>query len=154
VLDEKLKDKVDGLARAVNNHWSLYAEWGGSAKYSGGFGFGMSGGGFGCGCGSSHDIGIGRGHTTAGWEPPDLASQLRPLLAACHVEDLRISVTLEMTLIEIVELTASIDFPNETPAAMRRKQQTCVEDALWEATPMVRHVEPRASYNVTLEPKR
>jgi von Willebrand factor type A domain len=154
VIDEKLKEKVDGLARAVNDHWSLYAEWGGSAKYASGTGFGMSGGGSGCGCGGSHDVGIGRATRVGGWEPPDLASQLRPLLAACHVEDIRISVTLEMTLVEIVDLTASLDFPNDAPAAVRRKQQTCVEEALWDAAPMVRHVEPRASYNVTLEAKR
>ena len=153
-IDEKLKEKVDGLARAVNNHWSLYAEWGGSAKYAGGFGFGMSGGGSGCGCGGSTDVGIGRGHRTGGWEPPDLASQLRPLLAACHVEDIRISVTLEMMLVEIVDLTASLEFPNDTSATVRRKQQTCVEEALWDAAPMVRHIEPRASYNVALEAKR
>lgn len=154
VVDAKLKDQVDGLARAVNDHWSLYVEWGGRAKYSSGLGFGMSGGGSGCACGGSHDIGIGIGHASGGWEPPDLASQLRPLLAACHVEDVRISVTLEMTLVEIVELTASLDFPNDASAAVRRAQQTCVEEALWDAAPMVRHVEPRASYNVTLEAKR
>ena len=108
----------------------------------------------GCGCGGTNDVGIGRSTRVGGWEPPDLASQLRPLLAACHVEDIRISVTLEMTLVEIVELTASLEFPNDTPAAVRRKQQTCVEEALWDAAPMVRHIEPRASYNVALEAKR
>jgi hypothetical protein len=156
VVGEKVKEKVDGLARAVNTHWSLYVEWDGPERYSGGFGFGMSGGVSGCGCGGSHDIGIGvgRGHLAVGWDPPDLASQLRPLLTACHVENMRVSVTLEMTLVEIVDLTASLDFPTDSPTAIQRKQQACVEEALWEATPMVRHVEPRASYNVVLEAKR
>ncbi|MEO7096760.1 MAG: hypothetical protein ABI175_26110, partial [Polyangiales bacterium] len=153
VLGEKLREKINTLARAVNEHWSLYVEWGGKAKYPGGFGFGMSGGGEFCGC-DSHIGSTGRGSLTGvGWEPPDLASQLRPLLAACHVDAMRISVALEMTMIEIVDLTASIDFPDDTSAAVKRKQQTCVEDALWDATPMVRHVVPRTTYNVTLEAK-
>lgn len=154
VLDEKLKEKVDQLAHAVNNHWSLYVQWGGAAKYASGIGFGIMGGGSGCGCDGISDIGRGRLGTTGSWEPPDLASQLRPLLAACHVEDVRIAVTLEMTLIEIVDLTVELDSTTEVSGAVRRTQQTCVQDALWDAAPMVRHVEPHASYNVVLEAKR
>ncbi len=153
VLDEKLKEQVDRLAHAVNNHWSLYVEWGGAAKYAGGFGFGLAGGGSSCGCGGINDIGLGRSGSIGGWDPPDLASQLRPLLAACHVEDVSITVTLEMTMIEIVDLDAQLTWSNEPSAAEQRTQQACVEDALWDATPMVRHVEPRASYVVSLAPK-
>jgi hypothetical protein len=130
-------------------------EWGGRDKYPGGFGFGMSGGGSSCGGCGSHDIGIGRGTATGGmWTPPDLASQLRPLLAACHVDDVPISVTLEMTLVEIVDLTVQLAPPSDVSAAVRRQQQTCVEDALWDAAPMIRRIQARATYNVELAATR
>ena len=152
-LDEERKDRVDALARAVNNHWSLYAEWGGRAKYDGGFGLGMAGGGS-C-CLGRHIGSIGRGKGTGGWrESMDLSSQLRPLLAACKVEDVHIAATLEMTFLEIVDVTVELSHPNEVPVTVRRKQQKCVEEALWDATPMLHRVEAHATYNVNLAPKR
>lgn len=155
VLDETFKARVDGFARAVNNQWSLYAEWGGRAKYEGGLGFGMSGGGASCdGC--MHSVGsVGRGILVGtGREPPDLESQLRPLLAACGVADVRVTARLELTFIEIADLTVDLLYPNEVTAAVRRKHQTCVEDALWDATPMIHRVEPHAVYTVAFAPKR
>ncbi len=148
-LDERLQTKANAMARAVNADWSLYAQWGGTAKYTVGFGIGGSGIGGICGCDS---IGtIGHGHGTGGYFPPtDLAHQLWPLLAACHVEDATIQVHLEMTLTEIVDLTATIYAPNGTSAAALRKQQTCVEDALWDAAPMLSHVEESQSFDVSL----
>jgi len=154
-LDEKLRPRVDEIARAVNSHWSLYVQWGGRDTYDAGVGFGMTGGsGGGCGCDASVGPG-GRGFTVGvGRQPLDLATQLRPLLAACHVESTRVSATLEMTFLEIVDLTVNIDATSDVPAADRRKQQTCVEDALWDAAPMLRRAEAHASYNVSFEPKR
>jgi hypothetical protein len=155
VLDEKLKNRVDGIARAVNSQWSLYTEWGGRAKYDGGFGFGMSGGGSSCG-GCRARIGtLGRGRAIGvGRVPPDLVSQLQPLLAACNVADMQISATLEMTFLEIVDVTVQFGDWGEVPAAVQRKKQTCVEEALWGATPMLRRIEAHATYPVTFDAKR
>ncbi|CAN5868709.1 hypothetical protein BH11MYX3_BH11MYX3_22800 [soil metagenome] len=148
-LDEPLQSKANAMARAVNAHWSLYAQWGGTAKYTEGFGMGGTGGGGSCGCDS---IGtIGHGHMTGAYYPPiDLAAQLWPLLAACHVEDATIQVHLEMTLTEIVDLTATILPANATSSSALRRQQTCVEDALWDAAPMLSHVEETQTFDVSL----
>lgn len=149
-LDEKLQDKVDLAARAVNPKWSLYAQWGGSQGYEAGFGFGRSGfGRGGCGCDAIGTIGHGTG-TGSYYEPPDLARQLRPLLAACRVDTVGISAKLEFTLLEIAELTVDLRVPEGTSAATKRSWQTCVEDALWDAQPMLTHVTARQSFDVDL----
>ncbi|MBA3463909.1 MAG: VWA domain-containing protein [Deltaproteobacteria bacterium] len=149
-LDEPLLEKAHLLARAVNEKWSLYAQWGGRAGYEDGFGLGMSGGGRGgiC-CGTVGTIGRGSG-TGSYREPPDLAKQLRPLLAACEVETVDVRATLEMTLTEIAELTVTMNHPDGTPSATKRKRQQCVEDALWDSTPMLTHVDQHHTYNVDL----
>jgi Mg-chelatase subunit ChlD len=154
-LDAPLLDKAHFAARAVNEKWSLYAQWGGKAGYEGGFGYGMSGGGS-SGCPHCGSIGtIGRGSGTGGyWEPPDLAKQLRPLLAACRVEAVAVHITLEMTLTEIAELTVGLDHPDGTPPSTKRKRQQCVEDALWDSTPMLTHVEENHSYSVEIPATR
>ena len=153
-LDEPLLEKAQLLARAVNEKWSLYAQWGGTAGYEGGFGYGLSGGGRGgacCGIGGT----IGHGTGTGGYrDPPDLANQLRPLLAACAVETLDVHATLEMTLTEIAELSVTIDHPDGTSSTTKRKRQQCVEDALWDSTPMLTRVEEHQTYDVELRGSR
>lgn len=149
-LDEPMQNKANAMARAVNAHWSLYAQWGGRAKYTEGFGMGgMGGSGSICGCDSIGTIGHGRG-TGSYYPPTDLEHQLWPLLAACHVEEATIQVHLEMTLTEIVDLSATISPPNGTSAAVLRQQQTCVEDALWDAAPMLSHIEDSQTFDVNL----
>lgn len=148
-LDEPMLERVNVLARAVNAKWSLYAQWGGGGLYSAGFGFGLAGGGSGCCCCGIGDIGRGT-HTAGVWIPPDLAAQLRPLLAACHVETTSINATLEMTLVEIVNVTVLISRPADVSPSLARQQQQCVEDALWDATPMLTQVVPHHTYDVAL----
>lgn len=149
-LDEPLLEKAHLVARAVNEKWSMYAQWGGTAGYEGGFGYGLSGGGGGHGCCGSIGT-IGRGTGTGGyWEPPDLAKQLRPLLAACRVETVDVNATLEMTLTEIAELTVAMTHPDGTSSATKRARQQCVEDALWDSTPMLTHVTANHTYHVDM----
>lgn len=147
--------RVADLARAVNSRWSLYASWGGRAKYDEAYGLGLSGGGSSCDCFRTGIDGprIGHGRITTR-HPVSLEAQLRPLLAACEVDDARIYVQLEMTGIEIVALTASIDFPALLPAAVERKRQACVEDALWDAAPMLPEYPPHLTIPVELPRKR
>lgn len=148
---EKARARVDELARAVNAHWSLYGAWGGTAKYAAPFGFGRAGFGSSCCDRGIGDPGPRRGVGTIG-ETPVLTSQLRPLFAACHVDDASITVTLELTLVEIVDLTVSIARNTTVSSADQRAQQTCVEDALWDSAPVMRRVEPHTSVTVTLPP--
>ena len=138
-------------ARGINSKWSLYTQWGGSAGYTEGFGFGMAGfGRGGCGCdGIIGTIGHGTG-TGSYYDPPDLARQLRPLLATCRVDQVSIRAKLEFTELEIAELTVDLNVPDGTSAATKRKMQTCVEDALWDAQPMLTHVAAHQSFDVDL----
>ncbi len=148
-LEEPMLERINTIARAVNSKWSLYAQWGGGGLYTAGFGFGLGGGSSdGCCC-CTRDIGRGTG-TRAVWDPPDLAGQLRPLLAACHVETASIQATLEMTLVEIVNVTVSINRSHEVSPSIARQQQQCVEDALWDATPMLTHIVAHYSYSVAM----
>ena len=149
-LDETLRSRAEAFARAVNNTWSLFVRWGGTHRYSSGYGFGASGGSSCCGDGIG-SIGHGTG-TGTGIGPVDLEQQVRPLLAACHVDSDTIAITFEMTLVEIAELTVEISPPDKTPAAVVRRQQTCVEDALWEATLMLPEILDHVSYQVELRP--
>ena len=150
-LDDSVQDKVDFAARGVNKKWSFYKEWGGSQGYTAGFGFGMSGTGGGSCCGIGTIGTLGRGFGTGGYyPPPDLASQLRPFLAACKVSSVDIHVKLELTYVEIAELTAELRPPNGTSAATLRSMQSCVEDALWDAQPMLTHIAAHQTFDVDL----
>lgn len=155
LVDDKRVERVNELARAVNGHWSLYGSWGGRAKYEFGLEVGISGGTSSCACTRSTTSfpAIGHGHPVF-HQPVSLESQLRPLLATCEVEDARIRVELEMTGVEIVALTAHIEYPDVVSAAVERKRQACVEDALWDATPMLPEYPPHLTIPVELPRKR
>lgn len=146
-LDETAQRGADTAAHAVNERWSLFAQWGGHGGYGQDImgGFATSG----CGCDGTADTGmIGRG-TIGGIVIPklDLRAQLEAAVAACHVEHDRVEVELEMTMLEIVDVRVRVSpRAGKTPGELA----TCVTEALWDATPMLPQPRPHATYAVTL----
>ncbi len=151
-IDPALLERLELMARGVNPQWSLYVEWGGTGRYFEGFGFGRIGTGC-CGGGSfsSHpSIGIGtigRAHR----EPDDLTAQLAPAVARCQLERETARVTLEMTVLEIVDVTVMISADAPIPPNRLRKLTACVEDAIWDASPMIRNPLSHSHHSVTFK---
>lgn len=137
-LAPDFREHTELMARGVNAQWSFYGAWGGAGRYYEGFGFGISG--MSC-CGgsfsSSDSIGIGRMGTMSHRPPDDLSAQLAPAVAACELGDERARVQIELTLLEIVEVTVEIDGRSRTHPNDLRKLRTCVEDVIWDASPMI-----------------
>lgn len=137
-LETELLERIQLMARGVNQQWSLYSEWGGTRRYYDGFGFGRSGTCCGGGSFSSQpSIGIGR-IGTKNREPDDLTAQLAPAVAVCQLGDERARVQIEMTLLEIVDVTVEIDARSRMNPNELRKLRACVEDVIWDASPMLR----------------
>jgi len=149
-LEPALKDRVDKLARGVNAQWSLYGEWGGTRGYLEGFGIGTSG--MTCCGGGTHTIGhtTGIGSIGRGAVPPeDLSQQLAPVVASCQLADAIAHVAIEMTLLEIVDVSVSLDGGSRTPPSELRRLQTCVEEAIWDASPMLARPLTLSSHRAT-----
>ena len=131
-LDEAHQALADRAARAVNPVWSLFGAWGGRGGYGDGLGgFGLSGIGATCGCDGFGTI----GHGSAGPNPGDdhLAAQLAPAVTACHAERDRVSVKLELTLAETVDVGVEIQHsPDEDLAGAVRHRRDCLIEAIWE----------------------
>ena len=150
-LDETAQLGADAAAHAVNEQWSLFARWGGHGGYGDDLmgGFATSG----CGCDDgTFGIGtIGRG-TFDGIAIPklDLRSQLAPAVAACHLDRDRVEVELEMTMLEIVDVRVRVSPRSRKTPGELGALQTCVTEALWDATPMLPRPQPHATYTVTL----
>jgi len=138
-LETELLERVERMARGVNSQWSLYSEWGGTGRYHEGFGFGMSGSCCGGGSFTSQtSTGIGTMGRGSRYDPDDLTAQLAPAVAACQLGDERARVQIEMTLLEIVDVTVEIDARSRTNPNELRKLRACVEDVIWDASPMLR----------------
>jgi hypothetical protein len=122
-FDHALQDEIDRIALAVTSAWSLFVQWGGSGGYEDVGGLGSIGGGrFST---SSHDHGIGtigRGRLLPNL---DLRRQLAPALASCGAGDARVTITVETTREEIVDVAVDI-----ADVALR----DCIVDAVWELT--------------------
>lgn len=125
-LAEEHRAQLRVAARAVNAHWSLYAEWGGPDGYDDGFG--MLRGTSCCSSGStaSHTIGFTSSRATPRPPPLDLAPQLAHVARTCDLRGARVEAAIETTLSEIVDVRVT------APPAVR----ACVEDAIW-ATALV-----------------
>ncbi len=139
-LGGELVQRIELMARGVNQQWSLYTEWGGPGLYFDGVGFGLRGMSC-CGGGSfssqpSSGIGAIGGLQR---EPDDLTAQLAPAVAACQLERETARVTIEMTLLEIVDVSVAIETSTETHPSRLRKLTACIEDAIWDASPMLRN---------------
>lgn len=146
-LETELLERIARMARGVNSQWSLYSEWGGTGRYDEGFGFGMSGTCCGGGSFSSiPSIGIGTIGQPSHHVPDDLTAQLAPAVAACQVGNDRARVQVEMTQLEIVDVTVEIDARSRTNPNELRKLRACIEDAIWDASPMLRIPRPHSHH--------
>ena len=136
-FEPALKERLDKMARGVNAQWSMYGEWGGTGGYFEGFGIGISGGCCGGASSSTIDhVGIG----TLGVrnrEPENLSAQLAPAVAACKLEGATARADIEMTMLEIVDVVVRLDGRSRTDPNDLRRLQTCIEDAIWDASPML-----------------
>ncbi|HET9993525.1 MAG TPA: VWA domain-containing protein [Kofleriaceae bacterium] len=110
------------VARAVNEAWVLYGEWGdgdgyGDASFANLYGSG-------CGCddgGMQGGFGFGSVPTVHMFGGPTLAQQLERATAACHV-DARVEIAIELTDQEIVDVAVT---------APRAALRDCVTEAVW-----------------------
>jgi hypothetical protein len=137
-LDSQLRERAELMARGVNAQWSFYGEWGGAGRYFEGLGIGISG--MSCCGGGSFSSQPSMGFGTIGGahrEPQDLSAQLAPAVAACGLGDESARVSIELTLLEIVEVTVEIEGRTRTHPNELRQLRTCVEDVIWDASPML-----------------
>lgn len=143
--DDVIGLRIDRLAHAVSNSTSMIARWGGNVPLLGLWGFGRVGGL----TSSSPTISIGRAspprRISAGMV--DLAEQLRPLVAACGLGDAKANVTLELTFDEIADVRVEIP---SVSGARAVTLASCVEEAMWEATPRLAFTEPVRTAHVVL----
>lgn len=143
-LGSDAQARIDRAARAVNSAASLFARWGGhgsfapdEASFSG------------CGCdgggtsgGSSDTIGtvrIGHGNIPV----YDLHDQLARAVSGCHLDGAHVTIELEMTMLEIVDVRVTLASP--APAL-----EHCIVEALWDASPMLATPRPHDTFTVKL----
>lgn len=119
-LDGDLHELVAHAAFAVNDSWSLMATWGGTGGFADLALGGIGTGGFCCDTGGSTDIGTGTG--TGSGIHLDLRKQLAPAVAQCGAQGVALSITIETTLEEIVDV--SVTGASDTIRA-------CLEEAVW-----------------------
>jgi hypothetical protein len=124
-LDDELQKQVDDAARAVNSVWSLFAQWGGSGGYEDLGGFGTIGGSrFST---SSRDHAIGTSSSVRGRAPLDLRAQLQPAVDGCGAREPQVTISVETTLEEIVDVAVEVKPANATIA-------DCITEAVWDTT--------------------
>jgi hypothetical protein len=118
-LDDDFHELVARAAFAVNESWSLMVTWGGTGGFADLGGGGFASGGFCCDTGGSTDIGHG---TATGGVHLDFKKQLAPVVARCGAQGVALSIVIETTREEIVDVhvTGHDD-------AMR----ACIEEAVW-----------------------
>lgn len=142
IFDDDMKKRIDRAAFAVNDAWSMLVTWGGTGGYadiegSGSFGFGRSG--------SSHDgvgdsIGFASGHVKL-----DLKKQLAPAVAACHATASKVTIGLETTLQEIVDVTVAVTPYDETI-------QRCIVEAVWDISLAIPSAPAMANSTTVFDP--
>jgi len=143
ISDDDLKKRIDRAAFAINNAWSMLATWGGTGGYadlegSDTFGFGRFGS-------SSHDgvgdtIGMLSGHVKL-----DLKKQLAPAVAACHATRSKVTIELETTLQEIVDVTVAVKPDDEAI-------QRCIVEAIWDLSLSIPNAPATASSITVFDP--
>jgi hypothetical protein len=141
-FEEGILKSIDDAAKSVNNGWSLVGTWGGTG------GYGPEGGGSGsfgmascCIGGSIGDVGVGTGgFGTVGHL--DVSMQLRNALRACRAEKLKVDVTLELTLEEIVGVKVS----------GAKDLDSCIEEAIWNVPLAIDHPPIHSTSEFSLGP--
>jgi hypothetical protein len=119
-LDSDLHELVAHAAFAVNESWSLMATWGGTGGFADLGGGGVGVGGFCCDTGGSTDIGHGTGTGYA--IHLDFRKQLAPTVARCGAQGISLSIIIETTFEEIVDVHVS---------GVDDAMQTCIEEGVW-----------------------
>ena len=123
-LEGDLAKQVARAAQAVDSAWSLFGTWGGKGGYEDLGGYGTIGLGR-IGTTSSHDVGTG----TLGppERPLELTKLLQPAIERCKPTNAKVTVTIETTLQEIVDVAAKLEPAND---AIR----DCITEAVWDTT--------------------
>ena len=119
-LDSEVHALVEHAAFAVNESWSLMATWGGTGGFADLGGGGTFRGGFCCDSGGSHDIGHGTG--TGRGIHLDFKKQLAPAVARCGAQGVSLSIIVETTLEEIVDVYVS---------GVDDTTRACIEESVW-----------------------
>jgi hypothetical protein len=144
----ELEDDVDRAAHAVSSEWSLFARWGG-ADDDGADPRGRS---------SSPapltDARVGTmssGHVSVARPARvDLRPQLLTAAAACRASGARVTVHVETTREEIVDVTADVVPDPGMSAHAAGVVRTCVEEAVWRTLLVVPNPPEHALTEVTL----
>ena len=107
----------------------------------------MSGGGGGCACDGIGTTGSGH-FGSIGHVDDRLAAQLAPAIAACRAEHDQISVILELTMTEIVNVVVELrDSPDKLAGTLRRRHD-CLVEAIWDLELAI--AVPQAHQSVTV----
>jgi hypothetical protein len=145
VLDDELQKQVDAAALAVNSMWSLFAQWGGTGGYEEVSGFGRIGTGqFST---SSRDHGPGTPSIGRGIPRLDLRAQLQPAIDTCRARSRYLTIDVETTLEEIVDVAVVLDPPD---AAV----ESCISEAVWDVTLAIISPPARTRTRVAFAPAR
>ena len=131
-LDEPYQALADRAAHAVDSVWSMFGAWGGHGGYGGeDLGLGMVGGGSSCGCDGFGTLGHGS-HIGTARVDDHLEAQLAPAIAACGAQLDRVSVTLELTLAETVDVAIDVQSTLENEPSVLRRRRACLVESIWE----------------------
>jgi hypothetical protein len=122
-LDDTAQLAIDQAAHAVNEHWSLGVFWGGSAGYDTLFGIGRSA------TTTARDGVRGVSITPPTLGPviakTDLRPQFAPAVERCHAAGRKVSIDLETTHKEIVDVAVTV-------APADDAIQACLVEAVWD----------------------
>lgn len=146
-LEVELMERIDQLARAVNNAWSLYAEWGGRGAYEAPWGYRAA-----CGCDGSlgHTSSAHVGHAIVVDRPQlDLKAQLADAIAHCGLGDASATVHLELTMQEIADVKVKVVPGRGATAATMEPLARCIREAIWNAEPVIGKPLPHTTHTVT-----
>jgi hypothetical protein len=140
-----LSEEIDLAAFAVNPAWSLFGRWGGSDCYSNGFLSGASGvSGRSCCSDPAGPIATGSARSGSLRRPADLATQLATGIKRCHPGDAHISIALELTALEIVDVGVAI----QTDSSGRLRNS--VTEAVWDTSLSIVNAKPHDRITVEL----
>jgi len=134
-LEDAVMLDVERAAHALTDHWALGARWGGTAGYGEleGIGLGQIGT-----TSTNHSSGgvIDRVSSVQVHPAFDLRPQLERAIADCHVAHHRVTIDLETTREEIVDVTAIVSpkLVEPEPAAALETLRACVVEAVWDVS--------------------
>lgn len=123
--DPKVGALAAELAASVNDHWSLYAEWG---RHGGSYGGGGTGWGTICGCGRHGTIGHGSGTGSAF----DVRTPIVVAISHCRAPGVDLEVTVETTAREVVAVAVRATGHGRAAGVSADTAAACAERAIWD----------------------